>query len=65
MSGVHTVIRIGDGLSNPLERSPYTLLQTYGLIAIYVVPNPISSRCAYTGQAGRRAHGTLLQRHCR
>jgi len=31
MSRVHTVIRTRDGLSNPLERSPYTLVQTYGL----------------------------------
>ena len=34
MSEVHTVIRTGDGLPNPLERSPYILMQTYGLIGL-------------------------------
>ena len=34
-----TVIRIGDGLPNPLERSPYTHIQTYGLIDLYGEPD--------------------------
>ncbi|MBR85016.1 MAG: hypothetical protein CMA85_03625 [Euryarchaeota archaeon] len=35
----HDVIRMGDGIPNPLEHSPYTLTQTYGLKAPLPRPN--------------------------